>query len=169
MSNFAESHSLPTFKERKAAKGRFNNVKWLTADRIVDEVYVDLVNGLTKSDIIQKLGEGLYENQKRPIGIRAALEYIAAAHQRLAYDFESTAEELRADMYAKLTAVYADAVKHNDRYNAIQAIQTLMKLTGVAKDKQQNNIQINNNKDGITIHFGFTKDDDNTEEVTDEN
>jgi len=28
-------------------------------------------------------------------------------------------------------------------------------------DKQQNNIQINNNKDGITIHFGFTKDEDN--------
>ena len=26
-------------------------------------------------------------------------------------------------------------------------------------DKQQNNILINNNKEGITIHFGFTKDE----------
>ena len=30
-------------------------------------------------------------------------------------------------------------------------------------DKQQNNIQLINNKDGITIHFGFSKDDDNDE------
>jgi hypothetical protein len=33
-------------------------------------------------------------------------------------------------------------------------------------DKQQNNIQINNNKDGITIKFGFSKNDE--DEKTDE-
>ena len=39
-------------------------------------------------------------------------------------------------------------------------------------DKQQNNIQINNNKDGITIKFGFDNADDeseaNYEEIKDE-
>jgi hypothetical protein len=39
-----------------------------------------------------------------------------------------------------------------------------MKLTGIAMDKPQNNIQINNNKEGITINFGFKKDEDSEEQ-----
>lgn len=167
MGNFAaESHSLPTFKERRAAKkGGTNFERWLRADKIVDEIYVDLCNGLTKSDVIQKMSEGLYENQNgKGIKERTAIDYLNAAQQRMAYDFESQAEEMRADLYTKLLSVYADAVQKNDRYNAIQAVQTIMKLTGVALDKPQNNIQVNANKEGIQISFGFKKD-----EETDEN
>ena len=167
MGNFAaESHSLPTFKERRAAKKSGTNYsRWLRADKIVDEVYVDLCNGLTKSDVIQKMSEGLYENQNgKGIKVRTAIDYLNAAQQRMAYDFESQAEEMRADLYTKLLSVYADAVQKNDRYNAIQAVQTIMKLTGVALDKPQNNIQVNANKEGIQISFGFKKD-----EETDEN
>lgn len=167
MGNFAaESHSLPTFKERRAAKkGGTNFERWLKADKIVDEIYVDLCNGLTKSDVVQKMSEGLYENQNgKGIKERTAIDYLNAAQQRMAYDFESQAEEMRADLYTKLLSVYADAVQKNDRYNAIQAVQTIMKLTGVALDKPQNNIQVNANKEGIQISFGFKKD-----EETDEN
>jgi len=166
MSNFAaESHSLPTFKERKAAKvkaGRYNITNWLSTDAVISEVYVDLVNGMTKSDVMEKLMKGCYENQKRPLKERTSQEYIAAAYQRMQYDFEAQAEEMRADIYAKLMSVYADAVKANDRYNAVVALDKIMKLTGIAMDnKPQNNIQINNNKEGITINFGFEKTDEN--------
>lgn len=162
MGNFAaESHSLPTFKQRKAAKkGGTNFERWLRADKIIDEIYVDLCNGLTKSDIIQKMTEGLYENQDKGIKERTAFDYLKAAQQRIAYDFESQAEEMRADLYSKLISVYADATAHNDRYNAIQAVNTIMKLTGVALDKPQNNVQVNASKEGITINFGFKKDED---------
>lgn len=167
MGNFAvESHSLPTYKERKAAKkGGTNFEKWLKADKIVDEIYVDLCNGLTKSDIVQKMTEGMYENQEgKGIKSRTAFDYLRAAQQRLAYNFEAQAEEMRADLYNKLISVYADAVKSNDRYNAVQAVQTIMKLTGVALDKPQNNIQVNANKDGISINFGFRKEDTETDD-----
>ena len=165
MTNFAESHSLPTYKERRAAKKSCLGLeKWLRTDKVVDEVYVDLVNGYTKSDIIQKLMAGLYENQQgKGIGERTAIDYVNAAQQRLAFDFEKNAETLRADLYAKLTSVYQDAVEHGDRYSAIGAIQTLMKLTGVALDKPQTAIQINNNKEGITINFGFNKQEETNE------
>lgn len=161
-----ESHSLPTFKERRAAKRVGTNFsRWLKADKIVDEIYVDLCNGLTKSDVIQKMAEGLYENQNgKGIKERTALDYLSAALQRMHYDFEAQAEEMRADLYTKLISVYADAVQKNDRYNAVQAIQTIMKLTGVALDKPQNNIQVNANKEGISINFGFKKDEENVEE-----
>lgn len=160
MSNFAaESHSLPTFKERLAAsKGKCGTSKerWLTADKVVTEVYVDLCNGLTKSEVLEKLMGGMYESQKNPVKIRTAQDYVAAAYQRMHYDFEAKAEEMRADLYNKLISVYADAVKSNDRYNAIQAVNTIMKLTGCAMDKPQNNIQLNATSSGVTINFGFS-------------
>lgn len=166
MGNFAESHSLPTFKERKAAKlkeSRLQYPKWLRADKVVDLIYVDLINGVTKSDVIQKLNEGLYPPQEgKGIGLRTALDYIDAAQQRLRYDYEAKAEEMRADLYTKLMSVYADAVEHNDRYSAIGAIQTLMKLTGVAIEKQQT--QVNLKSDGnISISFGFNKEEEQTQ------
>ena len=163
MSNFAESHSLPTFKERKAAKLAKNATsfdRWMYADELVSLVYVDLANGVTKSEAIEKLGKGLYEGQKKPIKKRTAIDYVNAAYQRMQYDFEAKAEEMRADLYTKLMTVYADAIQKNDRYNAVQALNSLMKLTGVAMDKQQTNIQLNANKEGITINFGFKKEEE---------
>ena len=168
MSNFAaESHSLPTFEQRVAArkaKCGTGKERWLKADGVVSEVYVDICNGMTKSDVLEKLMSGLYEGQDRGLKIRTAQDYIAAAYKRMQYDFEAKAEEMRADLYNKLITVYADAVKSNDRYNAVQAINTIMKLTGVAKEKQQNNIQVNANQEGITINFGFKKDEETNED-----
>lgn len=165
MSNFAESHSLPTFKERKAAKGNATNLeKWMYADELVSLIYVDLANGATKSEVIEKLGKCAYEGQRNPIKKRTAIDYLNAAVQRMKYDFEAKAEDLRADLYSKLTTVYADAIKNGDRYNAVQALNSLMKLTGVALDKQQTNIQLNANKEGVVINFGFKKEQEANED-----
>lgn len=168
MGNFAESHSLPTFKERKAAKlagGRgYRLDSWMYADELVSLIYVDLANGATKSEVIEKLGKCAYEGQRNPIKYRTAVDYLNAATQRMKYDFEAKAEDLRADLYSKLTTVYADAIKNGDRYNAVQALNSLMKLTGVALDKQQTNIQLNANKEGVVINFGFKKEQEANED-----
>jgi hypothetical protein len=161
-----ESHSYPTYSQRKKSKlkesGGLKFENWLKVDKIVDEVYVDLVNGLTKSDIIQKLQEGLYTLQKgKGVKPRTGIEYINAAQQRLAFDFEKDAEKLRADLYSKMMAVYADCMAANDRYNALNALDKLMKLTGVANDKPSTAIQINSDKEGgVTVNFGFDKKED---------
>jgi len=162
MSNFAKSHSLPTFQERKKAKlddgSNCSYVKWLQVDEIISDIYVDIANGYTNSDVLEKLTKGLYEGQKKPLGIRTAQEYIAAARERMHYDFEAQAKVLREDLYNKLISVYADAVQNNDRYNALIAIDKIMKLTGVGQP--QNNIQVNANKEGVTINFGFNKEEE---------
>lgn len=170
MSTFAQEHSLPTYEQRKAAKAKKKGgiaQAWLRADEMVSEVYVDLVNGMTKSDIIEKITKGLYENQKRPLSVRSAGDYLDAAYRRMHYDFEEKAEVLREELYSKLLSLYHDSVMANDRSNAIQVIDRIMKLTGCALEKgQQNNIQVNATKEGITINFGFKKED---EETTDDN
>lgn len=167
MSNFSKSHSLPTFAERKKAKleeSQLNFGKWLNTDEIISDIYVDLANGYTNSDVLEKLTKGMYEGQKKPLGLRTANEYLAAARDRMHYDFESQAKVLREDLYNKLISVYADAIQNNDRYNALIALDKIMKLTGVAQDKPQNNIQVNANKEGIKISFGFTNDENENDE-----
>lgn len=166
MSNFSKSHSLPTFEERKKAKleeSQLNFGKWLNTDEIISDIYVDMANGYTNSDVLEKLTKGLYDGQKKPLGVRTAQEYIAAARDRMHYDFESQCKVLREDLYNKLISVYADAIQNNDRYNALIAVDKIMKLTGVGQPNQQNNIQVNANKEGIKISFGFTNDENDEE------
>lgn len=169
MGNFAaESHSLRTPEERRkarACKGGKNKNKWDITDKIVGLVYVDLINGLSSSDVVEKFAECAYEGQTKAIKMRTAQDYIRAARTRLEYDFQYEADQLRHDLYAKMLAVYSDAVEHNDRYNALIALDKIMKLTGCALDKQQNNIQLNATSSGVTINFGFKKD---SEENVDE-
>jgi hypothetical protein len=168
MSNFAvDSHSLRTIEERRKARKAKTAVKkarWDTADRIVGLVYCDIINGLSTSDIIEKFAQCAYEGQEKPIKQRTATDYISAARRRLELDFQYEADELRHDLYAKMLAVYADAVEHNDRYNALIALDKVMKLTGCALDKQQNNIQLNATSSGVTINFGFKKDEETNED-----
>lgn len=166
MSNFAESHSLRTFKERYAAKSCKDPEtikKWLNTDAIIDQVYYDLVNGLTRSEVLKKLQDGLYEGQSRPIHYRTASDYVKAAQLRMHYDFEVEMDEIRADLYSKMIAVYNDAMQKNDRYNAIGALNSIMKLTGAEKKAPDTQVNIQNNSENIKISFGFAKDDKDVE------
>lgn len=163
MSNFAESHSLRTFNERYAAKSCKDPEtikKWLNTDAIIDQVYYDLVNGLTRSEVLKKLQDGLYEGQSRPIHYRTASDYVKAAQLRMHYDFEAEMDEIRADLYSKMIAVYNDAMQKNDRYNAIGALNSIMKLTGAEKKAPDTAIQINSDKENVTINFGFNNNEE---------
>lgn len=163
-SNFSKTHSLPTYQERKNAVKGFNPLKknrWLTADHIVDQVYCDKLNGLSTSEIVVKFANCQYDGQKKAIKERTAQDYIASAVDRLHYDMESKQEDLRADLYGKLLTVYNDAMQANDRYSAIGALQTIMKLTGCMIQQPQTAIQINSDKEGgVTVNFGFEKKDE---------
>jgi hypothetical protein len=164
MGHFSKEHSLPTFEERYASRKCKNPQlikKWLTADHIVDQCYCDIVNGLAHSEVLNKLKEGVYDGQTKGISYRTAKDYLDAALQRLHYDFESQMEDIRADLYAKLLSVYNDAMKNNDRYNAVGALNTIMKLTGASMDKPQTAIQINGSEDGkVVVNFGFNNIDE---------
>ena len=139
--------------------------KWMRADHIVDQCYCDLCNGITRSEIMLKLQQGAYDGQEKGIGERTAYDYLNAALDRMHYDMEGQLEDIRADLYAKLLTVYADAMQANDRYSAIGALGTIIKLVGAAKEKTENNtnILVNADKEGITINFGFNKKEETNE------
>lgn len=164
----SEDHLLPsklkrykrghTFAER-AQSALFNN-----ADDILDEVYVDICNGVARSDITQKLMKGLYEPQKREMTYRQANEYYNTALDRMHYNTDLEHAELKDIFYNRYEALLETAVKKGDIFNARGVLDSMAKIF-LGVDKQQNNIQINNNKDGIVIKFGFSKDDDDIDDA----
>lgn len=162
----SEDHLLPskvqrykrghTFAER-ARSALFNN-----ADDVVDDVYVDICNGVSRSDITQKLMKGMYDSQthqQSKMTYRTANEYYNCALDRMHFNTDVEHQRLKDIFYNRYESLLEEAVKKGDIFNAKGVLDSMAKIF-LGMDKQQNNILINNNKDGITIKFGFTKDDD---------
>ena len=159
----SEDHLLPSKVKRYKRGGTFaeraQSALFNKADDILDEVYVDICNGVARSDITQKLMNALYENQKRKMTYRTAQEYYNTALDRMHFNTDVEHHRLKDIFYNRYESLLETAIKNGDIYNAKGILDSMAKIF-LGMDKQQNNILINNNKDGITIHFGFQKDDD---------
>lgn len=162
--SLAKSHSNKDKKERKAKKlpqSLNGGVPTLTddynkADALVDLVYVDIANGVSRSEVIQKITKGVYDGMEKPLAPRTAANYYNAALDRFAEDRNIEAERLRDVFYTRYESLLQDAVKKGDLYNARGILDSMARIFGVErKDAPQNAVQIINNKEGIKVSFGF--------------
>ena len=169
----AKTHGEKSKKERKAKKTPASKgcptltEDYNKADDLVSLVYVDICNGVSRSDVIQKLQLGEYGN--KPYKARQSAYYYNAALDRFAVDTDIEAEKLRDMFYARYETILAECMKRNDMFNARATLDSMAKIFLGIRDGNQTNIQVNSDKDGgITINFGF---DNNTVdgEVIDEN
>lgn len=169
----AKTHGEKSKKVRKAKKTPASKgcptltEDYNKADDLVSLVYVDICNGVSRSDVIQKLQLGEYGN--KPYKARQSAYYYNAALDRFAVDTDIEAEKLRDMFYARYETILAECMKRNDMFNARATLDSMAKIFLGIRDGNQTNIQVNSDKDGgITINFGF---DNNTVdgEVIDEN
>ena len=169
----AKTHGEKSKKVRKAKKTPASKgcptltEDYNKADDLVSLVYVDICNGVSRSDVIQKLQLGEYGN--KPIKARQSAYYYNAALDRFAVDTDIEAEKLRDMFYARYETILAECMKRNDVFNARATLDSMAKIFLGVRDGNQTNIQVNSDKDGgITINFGFNN---NTVdgEVIDEN
>lgn len=166
MPSLAESHSSPNKKDRKPSAvvlgKRYvspakRNEKYEEVENVIDQVYADICNGVSKFDCMQKLQKGVYGKE---LTKRNAYEYYNAAFDRLAVNSDMEAEKLRNLLYSRYETLLEEAIKKDDIYNARGVLDSMAKIfLGVREN--QTNIQLNNNSDGITINFGFDKPDEN--------
>lgn len=166
MPSLAQSHSSPNKKDRKAKAavlgGRYvvpnkRAEKYQEVENVIDQVYADICNGVSKFDCMQKLQKGIYGKE---ISKRNSSEYYNAAFDRLAVNSDIEAEKLRNLLYSRYETLLEECVKKGDMYNARGVLDSMAKIfLGVREN--QTNIQLNNNSDGITINFGFDKTDEN--------
>lgn len=160
----AKTHGEKSKKVRKAKKTPASKgcptltEDYNKADDLVSLVYVDICNGVSRSDVIQKLQLGEYGN--KPIKARQSAYYYNAALDRFAVDTDIEAEKLRDMFYARYETILAECMKRNDVFNARATLDSMAKIFLGIRDGNQTNIQVNSDKNGgITINFGF---DNNT-------
>lgn len=159
----SEDHLLPTKKQRYK-KGstyleRAHSALFNAADDIIDDVYVDIANGVSRSDITQKLINGLYSSQKgqqKNMSYRQAQEYWNTALERMHYNKDIELDKLRDVFYSRYEALFEEAVKKNDIYNAKAILDSMSKIFGIEQKAPNTAIQINNGGDDkIVINFGL--------------
>lgn len=162
----AKSHGEKSKTKRKAKKTPANNGAMPTltehynkADDLVSLVYVDICNGVSRSDVLQKLQLGEYGN--RPYKPRQSAYYYNAALDRFAVDTDIEMEKLREVFYSRYETILAECMKRNDLFNARATLDSMAKIFLGVKDNQTN-ILVNSDKEGgITINFGFQNNDNN--------
>lgn len=133
---------------------RFNTIKL---------VYNDILHGYTQSMLLDKLNNGGYKEQGgTSYKGTNAYEIIKETRDMMSYDFEQDKPYLKQILYNKLNDIYTDCRDANDRYNAIQALNAIAKITGVAESGNKINIE---SKGEIKISFGFNDDDEDEEKV----
>lgn len=167
----SSDHLLPSkvkrYKRGETYAERAQSALFNQTDDILDEVYVDICNGVSRSDITQKLINGMYENQngqQKKMTYRTANEYYNCALDRMHFNTDIEHQRLKDVFYNRYESLLETAIRKDDIYNAKGILDSMAKIF-LGLDKQQNNIQINNNSDGIVIKFGFDKKDKETNDV----
>ena len=169
----AKSHGEKSKKMRKAKKTpTTKGMPTLTedynkADDLVSLVYVDICNGVSRSDVLQKLQLGEYGN--KPYKPRQSAYYYNAALDRFAVDTDIEMEKLKDVFYSRYETILAECMKRNDLFNARATLDSMAKIFLGIRDNQTN-IQVNSDKEGgITINFGFKNNNDIVDgEIVDE-
>lgn len=164
-----EDHLLPS-KLKRYKRGerwceRAQSALFNQTDDVIDEVYVDICNGVSRTDITQKLINGLYESQKRGMTYRTAQEYYNTALDRMHFNTDVEHQRLKDIFYTRYESLLETAIKKNDIFNAKGILDSMAKIFLVGDMKNTNNakVEVNTKDSKVTISFGFAKDEEEDE------
>ncbi len=122
--------------------------------RLIEEIQVDLVNGVLRSEIFNKFRERQYENLgKKDIGERQIQNYIKAAWELLKEDRVEKVQELRDLLFSQYMSQYNEATQMGNVLAAKACLDSIAKI--FLPNDTNPNIQVVNNKEGVVINFGF--------------
>lgn len=165
----AKSHNLPSKRGRKPKTTFVPTIQkdaevccneYTKTEMIIDDVYADIANGMSRSEIQKKLMFGLYPDQEgKEMKRRNAQDYYNAALDRFAIDTDIEADKLRKVFYGRYEGLLEEAIKKGDLYNAKGILDSMARIFGIERQMPANAIQINGKDDGkIEINFGFNGD-----------
>ena len=141
-----EERNMGTGRNRATVTAQFNR-----ADMLLQEVAADIVNGLTRNDIIMKFHHKKYEYQRKKISENQAIEYINMAYKILAEDRVKEQDKLRDQLYNQYLALYNECVVNNNQMTAKQILDSIGKIF-LNEDKK---VDVSVTGNNVKISFGF--------------
>lgn len=160
-----KKHFLPNKSEREYKyfhpiykMGGHSLKEFQRIEDLLDDSTCDLINGLSKSEILLKFQNGMYEDQHgKGVSLNTAEEYYKAILSRLSLDRDRDVEQVKDALYSQYLNIYREAMESGNLMMAKSTLDSLVKLYGI--DKQpENAIQINSTG-SVDIKFGFKTDE----------
>lgn len=156
--SISPKHSLQKKKERRISSvegiARKEVEMFNSADEIVELVYTDICNGVSRRDCQKKLTLGEYGN--KPISKRQAQYYYKAALDQLAENTDIEAKRLKDVLWSRYESILETAISKDDIYNAKGILDSMAKIFGLEQKTPTTAVQINGGDEKIVVNFGLS-------------
>lgn len=126
-------------------------------EKVVIAVWIDLCNGVSRHDIMQKLENDLMLEGVETSRLTKSMKYkiISDAYAMAKEELEEQRDKQRELFYQRLLTVYNECMVANDRQNALKALDLFGKFGGLYEKEK---VEISGNlTETVNISFGFTE------------
>lgn len=155
--SLVDSHLHHTSAKRGKRVSQKQLDEYDRVQRLIEEIQVDLVNGVLRSEIFNKFRDRQYENlSEKNIGERQIQNYIKAAWELLREDRIEKIQELRDLLFSQYMAQYNEATQMGNVIAAKSCLDSISKI--FLPDEKTVNLNANVNGD-ITIDFNLMNDE----------
>ena len=153
----ALGHYQPKAKDRKTTS-RTAAKEFKRVDTIIDQIYCDICNGLTRDDIISKVVNRMYEGQRGKPKRETAADYYCAAIRRIQGNMDEIDKNLAATLYTRYEMLFNESLKKGDLRLSRDILNDMSRIFGPERDKTLT-VQADTNEKVLRISFGFSNDD----------
>lgn len=127
-------------------------------EKVVIAVWIDLCNGVSRHDIMQKLENDLMVEGVETSRLTKSMRYkiISDAYAMAKEELDEQRDKQRELFYQRLLTVFNESMEANDRQSALKALDLFAKFGGLY-DKEK--VEISGNlTETVNISFGFSED-----------
>ena len=127
-------------------------------EKVVMAVWIDLCNGVSRHDIMQKLENDLMVEGVETSRLTKSMKYkiISDAYAMAKEELDEQRDKQRELFYQRLLTVYNECMVANDRQNALKALDLFGKFGGLYEKEK---VEISGNlTENVNISFGFSED-----------
>lgn len=125
-------------------------------EKVVIAVWIDLCNGVSRHDIMQKLENDLMVEGVETSRLTKSMRYkiISDAYAMAKEELEEQRDKQRELFYQRLLTVFNESMEANDRQSALKALDMFARFGDLYNNTQKVELSGNLTQD-ITINFGL--------------
>lgn len=125
-------------------------------EKVVIAVWIDLCNGVSRHDIMQKLDSDLMVEGVETSKLTKSMRYkiISDAYAMAKAELDEQRDKQRELFYQRLLTVFNESMEANDRQSALKALDMFARFGDLYNNTQKVELSGNLTQD-ITINFGL--------------
>lgn len=127
-----------------------------TKEEWLNQLWVDVMNGYSRYELLRRLEVDYYGWESDKWSRSKRYELLKEAYNKCKLELTEKRDDLKMVMFNRYLSIYQDSVEARDRGNALKALDSITKLSGIAEpDKVDITQDVK-----VSIDFGLNKDEE---------